>query len=151
MELILLIGIQASGKSTFFKRRYCDTHVRINLDMLKTRHREEFGIATAHPAGGKQSHARDERDRAGEQVRPGVAPTQAVSVERACQQKGREQREHRRRQHVGNGKARQIEDRSRNQKRGQHRDEQDRNRHENIHRSLLESRRLRWQQSSSPS
>ncbi len=40
MQLVLLVGIQASGKSSFFKERFADTHVRINLDMLKTRHRE---------------------------------------------------------------------------------------------------------------
>jgi predicted kinase len=32
--------VQATGKSTFFKERFADTHMRINLDMLKTRHRE---------------------------------------------------------------------------------------------------------------
>jgi len=41
MELVIFIGLQASGKSTFFKERFFDTHVRINLDMLKTRHREK--------------------------------------------------------------------------------------------------------------
>ncbi len=41
MELIIFIGIQAAGKSTFYKERFSDTHVRINLDMLKTRHREK--------------------------------------------------------------------------------------------------------------
>ncbi len=41
MELILLIGLQASGKSTFYARRFADTHVRLNMDMLKTRHREQ--------------------------------------------------------------------------------------------------------------
>jgi predicted kinase len=40
MECVLLIGIQGSGKSAFFKERFADTHVRINLDMLKTRTRE---------------------------------------------------------------------------------------------------------------
>jgi len=40
MQAILLMGIQASGKSTFCKQRFADSHVRINLDMLKTRHRE---------------------------------------------------------------------------------------------------------------
>lgn len=40
MEAILFIGIQGSGKSTFFKQTFSDTHIRINLDMLKTRHRE---------------------------------------------------------------------------------------------------------------
>ena len=39
-EAVILIGIQATGKSTFFKSRFADTHVRINLDMLRTRPRE---------------------------------------------------------------------------------------------------------------
>ncbi len=40
MELILFIGIQATGKSSFYRERFFGTHVRVNLDMLKTRHRE---------------------------------------------------------------------------------------------------------------
>lgn len=42
MEAILFIGIQGAGKSTFFKERFFDTHLRINLDMLRTRRREEI-------------------------------------------------------------------------------------------------------------
>jgi len=42
MELVILVGLQASGKSTFFRERFFDTHVRINLDMLKTRPREKL-------------------------------------------------------------------------------------------------------------
>ena len=41
MQAVIFIGVQASGKSTFFKERFFDTHVRINLDMLKTRPREK--------------------------------------------------------------------------------------------------------------
>lgn len=40
MQLLLFTGIQAAGKSTFFRERFFDSHVRINLDMLRTRHRE---------------------------------------------------------------------------------------------------------------
>lgn len=40
MEAVLLIGIQATGKSSFFRERMFATHVRLNLDMLRTRHRE---------------------------------------------------------------------------------------------------------------
>lgn len=40
MEAVILIGLQASGKSTFYREQFFNTHVRINLDMLKTRHRE---------------------------------------------------------------------------------------------------------------
>ncbi|MBO0725551.1 MAG: AAA family ATPase [Blastocatellia bacterium] len=45
MEAIIFIGIQATGKSTFFQRRFFATHVRINLDMLKTRNRERILVA----------------------------------------------------------------------------------------------------------
>lgn len=40
MQLIIFIGIPASGKSSFYKERFIDTHVRINRDMLKTKNRE---------------------------------------------------------------------------------------------------------------
>src|SRR5947209_6677184 len=39
MEAVLLIGIQAAGKSTFYRERFFDSHLRLNLDMLRTRHR----------------------------------------------------------------------------------------------------------------
>ncbi|MDR3229389.1 MAG: hypothetical protein LBT53_08275 [Puniceicoccales bacterium] len=42
MELVLFIGIQATGKSSFYRERFADTHLRLNLDMLKTRHREKL-------------------------------------------------------------------------------------------------------------
>jgi predicted kinase len=42
MQMILFIGIQGAGKSTFFKKYFADTHIRINLDMLKTKHREKL-------------------------------------------------------------------------------------------------------------
>jgi transposase-like protein len=40
MEVVILMGIQGAGKSTFYRQRFSDTRVRINLDMLRTRHRE---------------------------------------------------------------------------------------------------------------
>lgn len=42
MEVVIFIGIQAAGKSSFYREHFFDTHVRINLDMLKTRHREQL-------------------------------------------------------------------------------------------------------------
>ena len=42
MEAVIFIGIQAAGKSTFYREFFFDTHIRINLDMLKTRHREQI-------------------------------------------------------------------------------------------------------------
>ena len=41
MDLVILMGIPASGKSTFYQQQFFRTHVRVNLDMLKTRHRED--------------------------------------------------------------------------------------------------------------
>ena len=46
MECVIFIGIQASGKSTFCRDRFFRTHVRVNLDMLKTRHRESRLVQT---------------------------------------------------------------------------------------------------------
>jgi len=39
-EAVLLIGIPGSGKSTFYRERSFNTHVRLSLDLLKTRERE---------------------------------------------------------------------------------------------------------------
>lgn len=51
MEAVILIGIQGSGKSTFCRQRLFDTHVRINLDMLRTRRREQLLLAACLEAG----------------------------------------------------------------------------------------------------
>jgi predicted kinase len=40
MEAVIFVSIQAAGKSTFCRERFFDSHMRINLDMLRTRHRE---------------------------------------------------------------------------------------------------------------
>ena len=42
MELIVFSGVPAAGKSTFFRLRFFDTDVRVNLDMLRTREREDI-------------------------------------------------------------------------------------------------------------
>lgn len=40
MEVVIFVGVQGAGKSRFFRERFFDSHVRINLDMLRTRFRE---------------------------------------------------------------------------------------------------------------
>ncbi|RYZ39071.1 MAG: ATP-binding protein [Myxococcaceae bacterium] len=40
MEAVIFTGIQGTGKSTFFQERFFHTHVRISLDLLRTRYRE---------------------------------------------------------------------------------------------------------------
>ncbi|MFD2787326.1 AAA family ATPase [Hymenobacter rubripertinctus] len=42
MQLVLFCGIQATGKSTFYQQRFFHSHVRISLDLLRTRHRERL-------------------------------------------------------------------------------------------------------------
>ena len=49
-EAVVFVGVQGSGKSTFYRERFFDTHVRINLDMLRTRPREQL-LLTACLAG----------------------------------------------------------------------------------------------------
>jgi predicted kinase len=40
MEAVIFMGIQAAGKSTYYKERFFKTHIRINLDMLRNRRKE---------------------------------------------------------------------------------------------------------------
>src|SRR5690349_19519642 len=42
MELILLIGLQAAGKTTFYRQRLADGYVHISMDLLRN---------NPHPAG----------------------------------------------------------------------------------------------------
>ncbi|OOQ58764.1 AAA family ATPase [Mucilaginibacter pedocola] len=53
MEAVIFCGIQATGKTTFFKERFFKTHIRISMDQLNTRNKEqrfiETCIATSHP------------------------------------------------------------------------------------------------------
>ncbi|WP_128103009.1 MULTISPECIES: ATP-binding protein [Paenibacillus] len=50
MECIIFVGIQASGKSTFYQTNFFKTHMRINLDMLRTRHREQIYLTASFEA-----------------------------------------------------------------------------------------------------
>ena len=40
MEAVLFMGIQGAGKSSYFRERFFSTHLRISMDLMKTRHRE---------------------------------------------------------------------------------------------------------------
>jgi predicted kinase len=42
MEAVIFVGVQGSGKTSFYLDRFFETHVRISLDMLRTRHREKI-------------------------------------------------------------------------------------------------------------
>ena len=40
MQLIIFIGLPATGKSSFYHHQFFRSHVRVNRDMLRTKHRE---------------------------------------------------------------------------------------------------------------
>lgn len=65
MEAVIFIGIQGAGKSTFFKQRFADTHIRINGDMLRTKERERILIEACLQA--KQSFVVDKTNATREQ------------------------------------------------------------------------------------
>ena len=43
-RLAIMIGLQGSGKSTFYQKMLSGEYLRVNLDTLKTRHRERLLI-----------------------------------------------------------------------------------------------------------
>ena len=76
MEAVIFVGIQGSGKSSFYKERFFRTHVRINLDMLRTRHRERLLLRAC--LEGKQPFVVDNTNpRAADRARY-VAPARAA-------------------------------------------------------------------------
>ena len=48
MEAVLFCGIQASGKTTFYKEFFFKTHLRISLDLLHTRNKEQIFLNTCY-------------------------------------------------------------------------------------------------------
>jgi predicted kinase len=41
MEAVILCGVQGSGKTTLYRERFFGSHVRVSMDLLRTRAREE--------------------------------------------------------------------------------------------------------------
>lgn len=46
MEIVIFCGIQATGKTTFYKENFLKSHIRISLDQLNTRNKESKFIET---------------------------------------------------------------------------------------------------------
>jgi predicted kinase len=51
MEAIVLCGVQGSGKTTLYEDRFAATHVRVSLDVLRTREREAELVQECLAAG----------------------------------------------------------------------------------------------------
>ena len=45
MEAVIFCGLQGSGKTTLYRDRFLETHVRISMDLLRTRAREADLVA----------------------------------------------------------------------------------------------------------
>ena len=41
MEAVILCGVQGAGKTTLYRDRFMETHVRVAMDLLRTRAREQ--------------------------------------------------------------------------------------------------------------
>jgi len=40
VEAVIFVGLQAAGKSSFYRERFFDSHLRLSLDLVRTRNRE---------------------------------------------------------------------------------------------------------------
>jgi predicted kinase len=76
MEAVILVGIQASGKSTFYQQRFFDTHVRISRDLLRTRSRE--GLLMRACLEGRQPFVVDNTNVTAEERARYVGPARAA-------------------------------------------------------------------------
>ena len=76
MEAVLFIGVQGCGKSTFYKERFFDTHVRVNRDMLKTKPRERILIGACLAA--KQPFVLDNTNALASQRAEVIEPARAA-------------------------------------------------------------------------
>ena len=64
VQLVVLCGAQGAGKTSFYRYRFFETHVRVNLDMLRTRARERIarrGLHRRAPAVRRRQHESDRR------------------------------------------------------------------------------------------
>jgi predicted kinase len=50
-EALILVGVQGAGKSSFYRERFFHTHIRISLDVVGTRHREQLIFEACLRAG----------------------------------------------------------------------------------------------------
>ena len=76
MEAVIFIGVQGSGKSSFYLARFYRTHVRINLDMLRTRHRE--GLLLSACVEGKTRFVVDNTNTTAAERARYIAPARAA-------------------------------------------------------------------------
>ena len=82
MEAVVFIGIQGAGKSSFYKERFFDTHVRINLDMVRTKRRQQVLLDACIEA--RQPFVVDNTNITVRRPPPGWADAPAFTVRICC-------------------------------------------------------------------
>ncbi len=50
-EAVIFVGVQGAGKTTFYRERFFETHIRLSLDMLRTRNRLDILLRACLAAG----------------------------------------------------------------------------------------------------
>ena len=76
MEAIIFVGVQGSGKTTLYLERFFATHLRLSLDLLRTRRREALLLAACIEA--KQPFVIDNTNPTAEERARYLAPAQAA-------------------------------------------------------------------------
>ena len=82
MEAVLFVGVQGSGKTTFYKERFFDTHVRISRDMLKTRNRQSLLVSAC--LAGRQPFVVDDTNAAKSRRAEFIEPARAAGFRVRC-------------------------------------------------------------------
>ena len=76
MEAIIFVGVQGSGKTTLYLERFFATHLRLSLDLLRTRRREALLLAACIEA--KQPFVIDNTNPTAEERARYLAPARAA-------------------------------------------------------------------------
>ena len=79
MEAVVFCGAQGAGKTSFYRFRFFETHVRVNLDMLGTRTRERILVDACIAA--RQPFVVDNTNPTVEARRRYVEPAKAAGFE----------------------------------------------------------------------
>jgi predicted kinase len=76
VEAVVFIGVQGCGKTTFYKERFFETHVRVSRDMLKTKARERILVGACLAA--RQPFVLDNTNPLANQRAEVIAPARAA-------------------------------------------------------------------------
>jgi predicted kinase len=79
MQLVVFCGVQGAGKTSFYRFGFFETHVRVNLDMLRSRERERILVEACIAA--RQRFVVDNTNPTVESRRLYIEPAKAAGFE----------------------------------------------------------------------